>query len=322
MKRILVFISVISFGILSIHAQIQVYSNNNVGVGSPSANGKFVVSTAGASSYNATISTPTTGTALNGTLLINSSSNISNPFYGLVSCPTWNTNGDNTMTGIYGYVIKSTASSSGVATGVLGMAGNASSNYGVTGWLYGTNNGAAVYGSTTTTNVALGDRYAGYFNGKVHVTGYFWASSGTITGSDERIKKDISELDSADAIFALKPVKYHLKNEAERKKLFSKNTMQTASVASQSDTAEVVAPAQAVNSTSQKKHYGFLAQDLQKVYPDLVYESAEGMLGIDYQGLIPIIVEQLKKMKESIDAKDARIEALEQEVLKLKKAKQ
>lgn len=329
MKRILTLVLTTFFGYLTTQAQIQVYSNNNVSVGATSANGKFVVSTSGSTAYNAAISTPTAGNVLSGTLLITNSANISGNFNGLVSSASWDAGGTSIVTGIYGYAIKSNPSTSGRATGVMGMAGNATAgyNYGVTGWLYGSNNGTAIFGSSTPAYVTINDKYAGYFNGKVYIngktdiSGELWVDGKQVTTSDERIKEDISELDSTEAIFALKPVKYHVKNKAERRKLFQKNNVKAQALTNQGDTAKVV-PIEENEVLPQKKQYGFLAQDLQKVYPDLVYESAEGMLGIDYQGLIPVIVEQLKKMKESMDAKNARIEALEKEMKKLKKGKQ
>jgi hypothetical protein len=50
--------------------------------------------------------------------------------------------------------------------------------------------------------------------------------------------------------------------------------------------------------------YGFMAQDLKKLFPDLVSEGADGYLAINYVSLIPVMVEALKDQK-------ARIEELE-----------
>jgi hypothetical protein len=55
----------------------------------------------------------------------------------------------------------------------------------------------------------------------------------------------------------------------------------------------------------QKKHYGLIAQDLQKLYPDLVYEEASGYLAVDYTGLIPLLIQSVKEL-------NAKIEALEE----------
>ena len=48
---------------------------------------------------------------------------------------------------------------------------------------------------------------------------------------------------------------------------------------------------------SAKHQYGFLAQDVREVYPDLVYEDSEGMLSIDYTGFIAILVDAVQKLQ-------------------------
>jgi hypothetical protein len=46
---------------------------------------------------------------------------------------------------------------------------------------------------------------------------------------------------------------------------------------------------------------GFLAQEIQKVFPDLVTMDSEGYLGVDYNGLIPVMLEAIKELKSQID---------------------
>jgi hypothetical protein len=47
--------------------------------------------------------------------------------------------------------------------------------------------------------------------------------------------------------------------------------------------------------------YGFLAQELQKHFPDLVEKNSDGYLTINYIALIPVMVEALKAQKREID---------------------
>lgn len=57
-----------------------------------------------------------------------------------------------------------------------------------------------------------------------------------------------------------------------------------------------------VNQQETKEHkLGFIAQDLQKVFPDLVKEDDLGYLSIDYIGLIPVIVEAVKEQQQFIE---------------------
>lgn len=60
-----------------------------------------------------------------------------------------------------------------------------------------------------------------------------------------------------------------------------------------------------------RKYYGFLAQDVQKVYPELVHEDNEGYLAVDYQGFIPILYETIKAQQLLIDDLQKREEILE-----------
>jgi hypothetical protein len=43
-------------------------------------------------------------------------------------------------------------------------------------------------------------------------------------------------------------------------------------------------------------HYGFIAQELQEYLPELVKEDAEGYKAVNYEGIIPVLVEALKEL--------------------------
>lgn len=57
-------------------------------------------------------------------------------------------------------------------------------------------------------------------------------------------------------------------------------------------------------------HYGFIAQELIKRYPNLVKEI-EGMYSIDYVGLIPLIVKELKRQFKEVDRLTEEVRYLE-----------
>ena len=50
-----------------------------------------------------------------------------------------------------------------------------------------------------------------------------------------------------------------------------------------------------------KEDIGFIAQDVQKVVPELVRENADGMLSMRHQGITPILLEAIKELKAEID---------------------
>jgi len=72
---------------------------------------------------------------------------------------------------------------------------------------------------------------------------------------------------------------------------------------------------------SEMENIGFLAQEVQETFPELVHENPNGQLGVVYSGFIPILVEAVKEqqeeiIKQSIQAKDLteRLFFLEQKV--------
>lgn len=48
-------------------------------------------------------------------------------------------------------------------------------------------------------------------------------------------------------------------------------------------------------------HYGFIAQDVEKVLPDLVHTTQEGMKSVETEGIIPVLTEALKEQQKEID---------------------
>jgi flagellar biosynthesis chaperone FliJ len=46
---------------------------------------------------------------------------------------------------------------------------------------------------------------------------------------------------------------------------------------------------------------GVLAQEVQKIFPNLVKEGKDGMLAVNYSGLIPVMIESIKEQQKQID---------------------
>jgi hypothetical protein len=318
MKKVILGISLTITSLASM-AQINVFSGNNVGIGAglTSSASTLGINNIGVNFSAVTISplsTMTRGLLVHmnppGATCTAIGASISHAYSGTSAA----------LRAVWGYAYTPTVITGGYTFGVCGTAGNCTNgnNYGIWGNLLGTQTGVAIYGQVGTIQGNVDAQYAGYFVGNVKVMGTIWAS-GTITSSDQKLKKNIAVLDSSDRIFDLKPKKYNLKTRSE---LIASKAITVAA----SDTGTVAQTAiDEPTEVTKKQHFGFLAQDIQKVYPDLVYTSGDGTLGVDYQGLIPIIIAQLQIMKQSqnqmqqqIDAKDARIVALEDAVAKLK----
>jgi hypothetical protein len=124
-----------------------------------------------------------------------------------------------------------------IAVGAYSEGGSTinSSNYGVSARASSINTNGTNYGIySTASNGAT--NYAGFFNGNVTITGNF------VQPSDKRLKKDIKPFGSAlEKINALSPVTYYYKNEKES----------------------------GINLPTNLQ-YGFIAQDLETVFPELV----------------------------------------------------
>lgn len=208
------------------------------------------------------------------------------PHYGIYSQTDPSTSG-------YYYSIfgKSYATSgqSGYTYGVYGIAGNGASghNYGTFGTLYGTANGAGVYGSSTSgdTGVSIGGRYAGYFNGNVRVAGSLTANSVTQT-SDYRLKHDIKPVgeDALAGIMALNAVEF--KYNQRKMDCGDGNAI---------NLYEEDSP------ILKNKHYGLIAQELQEIFPDLVIEEGDGYLSVNYIELIPLLIHSVQELSARLE---------------------
>ena len=46
---------------------------------------------------------------------------------------------------------------------------------------------------------------------------------------------------------------------------------------------------------------GVIAQEVQKVVPEIVVERKNGYLGVDYKRIIPLLIESVKELKQEVD---------------------
>jgi hypothetical protein len=54
-----------------------------------------------------------------------------------------------------------------------------------------------------------------------------------------------------------------------------------------------------------------LAQDIQKVFPELVSEDSNKMLAVNYLGLVSVLVNAIKEQDSKIKEQEKRLERLE-----------
>jgi hypothetical protein len=138
------------------------------------------------------------------------------------------------------------------------------------------------FGPSSSTGISLGST-SNYW-GSVWATSAFFTNPPTIT-SDINFKENITDLSSmSDKLKLLRPVTYKLKTEVSG--LF-------------------------VDKDKNNTQYGFLAQELQKIFPEMVTSQENGILGIQYTELIPVLVQALKEQQDQIDLLNKRIKVLE-----------
>lgn len=148
-------------------------------------------------------------------------------------------------------------------------------------------------------NIGIGSSYSPTYN--LDVLGTINASTsvraaGIVLTSDERLKENITKLSglSVASLMNLQGVSYRLKPNGAS--ILATGLSQTNDI--QSDSVKNQTIGQAENTTFySRNHVGFIAQDLQKVFPELVYSDKDGILSIDYIGLIPILVESIKELE-------------------------
>lgn len=151
------------------------------------------------------------------------------------------------------------------------------SNMGETGILFGNsqigNDGGVVYRpvNTQTDPRTLYFLAGSVIRMKIYNNGNAWLQGSLSQNSDSRFKKNISPL--SNTLASLEKINGYTYNWNEEKL----------------DTALQI---------------GLIAQEVQKVYPQLVKLNPEGQLSVNYIGLIPVLLESIKELAE----KNAKLE--------------
>lgn len=195
------------------------------------------------------------------------------------------------VVGVKGNANFASVTNSGRSIGVLGTGGNTTGkyNYGVAGNLYGTQGGAGVFGTIGGVFVNPASQYAGYFYGNTTIYGDLRVNE-IITPSDMRLKENIeplSEMGSAlENVLCMNAISYNYKlrelTDEERESgdgAITEHDKKMASI----------------------RHYGLSAQELQDLYPDLVYEDEEGYLSVNYVELVPVLITAIQELKTELD---------------------
>jgi hypothetical protein len=120
--------------------------------------------------------------------------------------------------------------------------------------------------------------------GNICATGNITANSATC-GSDIRWKKDLKPLENTlEKISQLKPVYYYWKKDEFPDKHFT-----------------------------DKRQIGLIAQDMQKVFPELVVEDKDGYLSVDYSRFTSVLLKAIQEQQQIIQDQQKIIQELQAE---------
>jgi hypothetical protein len=143
-----------------------------------------------------------------------------------------------------------------------------------------TSTGKVGIGTTTPSSSYILD-----VNGDVHVNGS-GIYTGTWMSSDKRFKKDIAKLESVtDKIKKLTGYTYYMKTDEFKEKHFEKN-----------------------------EQIGLIAQELKEVFPQLVKEDDKGYYAVNYDGMVPVLLEAIKAQQKQLDKQDSTNAALQKQM--------
>ena len=134
--------------------------------------------------------------------------------------------------------------------------------------------------------------------------GSVYAKDGYLTASDERYKENIVGIHNGlNLIKKMRGVTYTLKgqvNNSTNKTILQKTSFSNNDINDiQSDVSiEIMNKIQA---EKKRKKVGFIAQELEEIFPEAVYTTTEGMKAIAYSEIIPLLVEAIKEQQNEID---------------------
>ena len=113
-----------------------------------------------------------------------------------------------------------------------------------------------------------------------------------IQASDQKLKSNIEHIQEKDIqnIMELEPVSFQWKKDIIENK----------------------------NKDSTKKIYGFIAQDVQKKFPDMIQDSSD-ILRMDYIQIIPLLLEKIKQMHITQEQQQKYIHTLETKIDSIEK---
>lgn len=163
-------------------------------------------------------------------------------------------------------------------------------------------NSMVTFSNNAKSKAYVVDR-SGFHTFYVSGDGYIYAN-GSYFYSDINLKKDVKDVENIEDLFLLQAKSYKFIHNQDSTALML-NGMNEENI----DTIE---------EESDLKQYGFIAQDVEEIYPELVSEDENGLLSINYVAFIPLIIEATKQQRNQIESLQEIVSFQEQELIELR----
>lgn len=164
-----------------------------------------------------------------------------------------------------------------------------------------------------TGKVGIGKKPSTYkleVAGDVNITGTYK------TTSDIRLKSNIQNLNNINCLDKIKSINgksYNKKSyPIQNKEQEIQNLIKHGKI-NESDANLVLSEMLEEETKLSTIQFGFIAQELKEIFPELVKEDSNGYLSIDYMGLIPVIIEAMKEQQNIIKKQEIEIEELKEQ---------
>ncbi|MBP3788670.1 MAG: T9SS type A sorting domain-containing protein [Prevotella sp.] len=197
------------------------------------------------------------------------------------------------FTGILSETSKQSTSGYSIGVWGFGMGAETYKNIGVLGTFRPDETGVGVMGTGEGGPAPpITGSYAGYFYGDTYVDGNL-TTYGLYNLSDMRLKSDVTSLGTTrdrkesplTKLAGLDVFTYHLQHPNRDSLKTDKNRRQRDWQAKD----------------AQRLHYGVSAQELQKIFPDLVREGQDGYLTVNYTEMVPLLLHCIKELKQEVE---------------------
>jgi len=183
-----------------------------------------------------------------------------------------------TASGSYSTAIGKYATASDYSSTVIGQHNSSGSSVTNNATSFSTSNTAFVIGNGENSS-NKSDAFKVMFNGDTTVSNDLTVSGDVVISSDARLKSNIVSLGSTlPKLLQIDGKSYEMKG---------------------------------------KQKIGVLAQEIKEVFPELVSKDDNEMLAVNYQGLVPVLINALKEQDAKMKEQEKKINILEKILLKL-----